>query len=573
MQYGAERKRITTGLKASVSPPFKCPTVYLNLGALSTLGQFAWLIYCACLLDVSGQPHVIVLSLQGLSRKCGRFINSRFLEGAFPSLRIITTTGTPRSPSPAETFAYVAGSEVFSRKLLGRFNLIFARPSRLPGKVDTTVYWDNATRGYYFDVLSEAVHAYAVPGAEVELRGLRSHFSPCERMATLMTSIFDGDRYLDGFVDNVSRLRHYDDYEHFLVRAASPGREHDALLQHVQAWPSCVYINLSEDPGLYGVWNLILCLASGRYLSSANLDDRRSPQHVSMLRRILDQSAADVASSALRITHTPNLRWEDSADSDIWYTAARNPKGRYSWHKLIDDANTRSRNLPHCMPVWRRTLHGAHGLFRENLFGPSADWEFWLRAGMGGAAFYLLSEPLGLYLKAPQSYWSTAAEGKDFDSRILEVYQRNSQQMPLEDRYSGQPLALETVELHYFAHNGAYFGLFHRLLRLAIASTPNGGSEPTFDEVIDRYAARYFGIAAFRKATLDSADYDGADITSTDAAANWALRLLADGVDLGVACVTRNWLWMLAEAFDATNKEKLRAKLASAAGALIMPSV
>ena len=38
-----------------------------------------------------------------------------------------------------------------------------------------------------------------------------------------------------------------------------------------------VYHKLEEDPGIYGVWNMGVEMATGEFLTNANLDDRKAP--------------------------------------------------------------------------------------------------------------------------------------------------------------------------------------------------------------------------------------------------------------------------------------------------------
>lgn len=54
---------------------------------------------------------------------------------------------------------------------------------------------------------------------------------------------------------------------------------------------------------------------------------------------------------------------------------------------LRDDAGrpVDSQNVPHCMPMWRASLHQRYGTFDPRSFGPIADWEFWIRCASGGA--------------------------------------------------------------------------------------------------------------------------------------------------------------------------------------------
>jgi hypothetical protein len=86
------------------------------------------------------------------------------------------------------------------------------------------------------------------------------------------------------------------------------------------------------------------------------------------------------------------------------------------------DGRLQARDLPHCMPVWRRELHAKHGFFDEAACGTSADWEFWLRAGEGGAGFLMVDEPLGVFLRHPSCYSRRDETQTDRDAAIAERY-------------------------------------------------------------------------------------------------------------------------------------------------------
>ncbi|MBL8474343.1 MAG: hypothetical protein JNM98_21325 [Rhodocyclaceae bacterium] len=327
---------------------------------------------------------------------------AHLLEHAARALVVDLSVGSFEGVPPDEgtDFAFVAGSAALSRKLLLNLPLIYIQPNAAPLHVDAHFYWKSQQQ-------PDRTHRWM----------------PASHPVTLISSVLNGDDFLPGFLTNCAGLLGYSDYEHFLIRAGSPGQEHACLVDHVRRFPSAAYVNLRVDPGLYEVWNLGTRLATGRYLSNANIDDRRAPSHVTMLRSVLDENAdVDTASTALRMTTQKNLAWEDSANCETLY--AENGDQLVDVRGLFRSTATgwQSRNLPHCMPLWRRALHGRLGHFDERSYGCSADWAFWVRAGLQGSHFHLSARPLGLYLRHDASYWHREANSRQFDLRIVEEF-------------------------------------------------------------------------------------------------------------------------------------------------------
>lgn len=243
--------------------------------------------------------------------------------------------------------------------------------------------------------------------------------------ATIITSMFNGDEYKDGFLDNVGKFSNLENYENIIFRPQSRGKEHGDIVEFGTRHSSTVYIWLKQDPGLYDVWNFAARISSSKYLTNANIDDKRAPFHIASLTEALDQNVdCDVASSGLRVTDTKNLSWEDSSDEMVWYTPKSPTKygvdklAKYNEQKNVMQAH----NIPHCMPVWRTKLHRENGYFNEPRFGPSSDWEFWLRCGKNSSQFYLLDQSYGLYYRAPQSYWRRDPNAKNYDLVISKEY-------------------------------------------------------------------------------------------------------------------------------------------------------
>jgi hypothetical protein len=278
--------------------------VSLDLSALDVDTQQTWLAFVTFACDTLG-----------VTANIGRF------------------SGAP--PDARTHFAYLTDSAALSRKLLKNMQKICIQPRVAPARVDRYLFYK----------------WLAVEGARNTGWSLR----PANHELTLISSVFQGDEYLDGFLQNAAMLQGYADCEHLLIRAASPGDEHARLVQHVREHPGAVYLNLADDPGLYQVWNLGVRLSTARYLSNANLDDRRAPEHLAQLLGVLNSMGeVDVASTALRISTERNLAWADSSDCPVWFADMGDQVYAVSGLFKQGPDGLTSRNLPHCMPLWRR---------------------------------------------------------------------------------------------------------------------------------------------------------------------------------------------------------------------------
>jgi hypothetical protein len=234
---------------------------------------------------------------------------------------------------------------------------------------------------------------------------------------SLVSSAFRGESVAYSFLSNLTELQGFDETELLLV-CPQPNLVQDIVFgQFAAARPRIRMIALDEDPGIYACWNLAIAQARGQYVSNANLDDRRDRRQLQHLVGVLDATGADVASAAVAITHALKditgfdgdlARLQAQRPLETWFSGPdRTPQARmqrdfFHWNERGEV--TQCMNFPHCMPVWRRSLHERHGAFDENRHGTYADFALWLKAVTDGARFVHDSTPLGLYHVDPRSH-------------------------------------------------------------------------------------------------------------------------------------------------------------------------
>jgi hypothetical protein len=75
------------------------------------------------------------------------------------------------------------------------------------------------------------------------------------------------------------------------------------------------------------------------------------------------------------------------------------------WKDLLQNNN------PHCMPMWRRSVHERFGYFNEE-YKTASDAEMWLRAAQGGAKLQKINDTVGIYYKNPDGISSPQSNAK-----------------------------------------------------------------------------------------------------------------------------------------------------------------
>jgi hypothetical protein len=240
---------------------------------------------------------------------------------------------------------------------------------------------------------------------------------------SFITSIFKGAEWIESFLLNMTTLDNFDQCELILINANSPQLEQEipAIRSFQESHPNIVHIILDTDPGLYNIWNLGVLLASCPYLSNANLDDRKAKDFITSHLDALASASRRVslASAPCIICDEKYVGYEDYVNKHppeerlSFYTSTEYYKYPDFFLDFVDQSLERRivwRNIPHCMPVWRRELHQKYGFFNEARGGPTADLEFWLRCAKHGEVYRNLNTPKGLYYYSDKTTYSARKE-------------------------------------------------------------------------------------------------------------------------------------------------------------------
>jgi glycosyltransferase involved in cell wall biosynthesis len=245
---------------------------------------------------------------------------------------------------------------------------------------------------------------------------------------SLVTSLFRAEKYLSRLLENYEAIATLGHCELIIVDVNSDNADQlvvDRFIQSSDYGDTVQYIRLEEDPGIYGCWMQGISMAKSPLVSNFNADDRRSAIHPHLLADYLEKNpTVDVCFTALKPTRVVNQSWYEHVEEESWFHwYQQGQEFELEDFLTISDGVYCSQNIAHCMPMWRKYLHDILGPFREDLYGTSADWAFWLECLKRKRRLHLASRvPLGLYYVNPESHNRIHDAEGQLENKILSDY-------------------------------------------------------------------------------------------------------------------------------------------------------
>jgi glycosyltransferase involved in cell wall biosynthesis/thioredoxin-like negative regulator of GroEL len=221
-----------------------------------------------------------------------------------------------------------------------------------------------------------------------------------------IVSTYNSERFMRGCLEDLINQTLYQkgELEIIVIDSGSEQNEKAIVEEFQKTHENIIYIRTKRE-SVYAAWNRGIKLASGKYITNANADDRHRYDALEIMADKLDQNPgiglvyADVIKTA-----TENETFEHHT-----------PIGAYKWKDFSRELLTAICFMGP-QPMWRKSLHDKYGYFDES-FTSSGDWEFWLRIAEDTRMLHI-PEFLGLYL-----YSSQGAEHRDKENRVREDLQ------------------------------------------------------------------------------------------------------------------------------------------------------
>ncbi|MEM6531740.1 MAG: glycosyltransferase [Myxococcota bacterium] len=210
-----------------------------------------------------------------------------------------------------------------------------------------------------------------------------------EPMVSAIVSTYNSERYIRGCLEDLLQQTLGPALEIIVIDSGSEQREGEIVAEYQRHHGNIRYVR-TERETVYRAWNRGVELATGRYLTNANTDDRHRVDALELMAHHLETHPEHgLVYADVFITREANQPFD-----------TENISGVYQWQDY-----SRDRLFEGCFigpqPMWRAKLHERYGLFDQEMV-TSGDYDFWMRIS-DGTILHHLREFLGLYLKAPDS--------------------------------------------------------------------------------------------------------------------------------------------------------------------------
>ena len=207
---------------------------------------------------------------------------------------------------------------------------------------------------------------------------------------SLFCSFYKGETFIKEYMLNCIEQSIFEKIEFIFLDCASPENERQIIRTYTKAFDNIKYYKLDKDPGLYAGWNIAVKKCTSDIIGNWNIDDRKNSEGVEiMLKEFERKPDIDVVYGPTYVSKRANERYIENDFTQIY------PCLPHSLENLFRN------NSPHCMPLWKKSLHDKYGFFDEK-YKTAADGDFWLRCAIGGAIMKMVNHPVGLYFENPE---------------------------------------------------------------------------------------------------------------------------------------------------------------------------
>jgi hypothetical protein len=232
---------------------------------------------------------------------------------------------------------------------------------------------------------------------------------------TVFCPLFKGEAFIEGYLEDMVLQTVFSEVDFHILDCGSPENE-SSIIERFLGYSNIHYEKLDKDPGLYEAWNICCKNACTQLVGNWNVDDRKSPWSIEALRQpfILD-SDLDISYGATLVSQKANESWREIKPSLVFPCNDTN-----GWEDLITNNN------PHCMPVWKKSIHDRFGIF-DVKYKTAADSDMWIRAVKEGAKIKKVNDIVGIYFDNPKG---RSTNPETLNKMLEEVHEMRAKHLP-----------------------------------------------------------------------------------------------------------------------------------------------
>lgn len=244
-----------------------------------------------------------------------------------------------------------------------------------------------------------------------------------------IVSAYHSRKYFKGCLEDLMAQSLWMMQELEIVVICKKGSYEDRMVSKFENKERIKVVRTEGIPNVYEAWNLGIGVATGKYFTNANTDDRLMSDAYEIMANALDQMPhVDLVYANSFVTWKPNQTYDEFlakyAPEDLVPGRQEKKPGVFAWPEYSRAGLTAGCYIgPH--PMWRANVHQRHGLF-DPMFESAGDWDFWLRIAQEDN-FYHIGAVLGLYFANPKGVELGNSKRAAKEARlVIEKHQESS---------------------------------------------------------------------------------------------------------------------------------------------------
>ncbi|MCG7853087.1 MAG: glycosyltransferase, partial [Methanosarcinaceae archaeon] len=242
----------------------------------------------------------------------------------------------------------------------------------------------------------EKLHRYQMSkvGNLLELKNTKTDTK--EYLVSAIVSTYNSEHFIRGCLEDLVNQTLYKkgDLEIIVVNSGSEQNEEIIVKEFQKKYDNIKYIKTEQRESVYQAWNRGIKAARGKYITSANTDDRlREDAYEKMVEILANNQTVGVVYADQWISESPNIIFHDCEKNE-----------GLIWPEFFPELCVSVCTIGP-QPMWRKDLHSKYGLFDESL-NSAGDYEFWARIS-NKVEFYHIPDFLGVYYRNPKGIESS----------------------------------------------------------------------------------------------------------------------------------------------------------------------
>ncbi|MGD2094934.1 MAG: glycosyltransferase, partial [Phycisphaerales bacterium] len=218
------------------------------------------------------------------------------------------------------------------------------------------------------EMVEQAANGWLKKAAELPTQDQKAVHKQLEGEQYLVSAIistYNSEKFIRGCLEDLENQTIADRLEIIVVNSGSQQNEEVIVREFQDRYENIKYIKTEERETIYSAWNRAIKIASGKYITNANTDDRHHKNALEIMARTLDKNPDKV------LVYANQLEVKEVNGRKA--IVGKRINGEFSKARLIG-----RECHPGSQPMWRKEVHHAFGYFDEN-FTIGGDDEFWFR--------------------------------------------------------------------------------------------------------------------------------------------------------------------------------------------------